>query len=58
MDNNGSVVLIGMIGGNNFEIIVFFFILRGVSIIGIDLVFILIKLRKCVWRRFVKDLKL
>ena len=57
LDNNGSVALIGMTGGNNFETTVFPFILRGVSIIGIDSVFTPIKLRKRVWRRLAKDLK-
>ncbi len=46
-----------MTGGNNFETTVFPFILRGVSIIGIDSVFTPIKLRKRVWRRLAKDLK-
>lgn len=57
LDNNGSVAVIGMTGGNNFETTVFPFILRGASIIGIDSVFTPIKLRKRVWRRLAKDLK-
>ena len=57
LDNNGSVALIGMTGGNNFETTVFPFILRGASIIGIDSVFTPFKLRKRVWRRLAKDLK-
>ena len=57
LDNNGSVALIGMTGGNNFETTVFPFILRGASIIGIDSVFTPIKLRKRVWRRLAKYLK-
>lgn len=57
LDKNGSVALIGMTGGNNFETTVFPFILRGASIIGIDSVFTPIKLRKRVWRRLAKDLK-
>lgn len=57
LDNNGSVALIGMTGGNNFETTVFPFILRGASIIGIDSVFTPIKLRKRVWSRLAKDLK-
>lgn len=57
LDNNGSVALIGMTGGNNFETTVFPFILRRASIIGIDSVFTPIKLRKRVWRRLAKDLK-
>lgn len=57
LDNNGSVALIGMTSGNNFETTVFPFILRGASIIGIDSVFTPIKLRKRVWRRLAKDLK-
>ena len=46
LDNNGSVAVIGMTGGTEFESSVFPFILRGVSIIGIDSVFTPIKLRR------------
>ena len=57
LDNNGSVAVIGMTGGTEFESSVFPFILRGVSIIGIDSVFTPIKLRRRVWRRLARDLK-
>ena len=56
MDNNGSVALIGMTGGNNFETTVFPFILRGASIV-VSIQYLPIKLRKRVWRRLAKDLK-
>ena len=46
-----------MTGGTEFESSVFPFILRGVSIIGIDSVFTPIKLRRRVWRRLARDLK-
>lgn len=57
LDNNGSVAVIGTTGGTEFESSVFPFILRGVSIIGIDSVFTPIKLRRRVWRRLARDLK-
>ena len=57
LDNNGSVAVIGITGGNEFESSIFPFILRGVSIIGIDSVFTPIKLRRRVWRRLARDLK-
>ncbi|MBX5319391.1 MULTISPECIES: acryloyl-CoA reductase [Staphylococcus] len=57
LDNNGSLAVIGMTGGTEFESSVFPFILRGVSIIGIDSVFTPIKLRRRVWRRLARDLK-
>lgn len=57
LDNNGSVAVIGMTGGTEFESSVFPFILRGVSIIGIDSVFTPVKLRRRVWRRLARDLK-
>ena len=56
LDNNGSVALIGMTGGNNFETTVSFHFKRSkynwyrFSIYPI-------KLRKRVWRRLAKDLK-
>lgn len=57
LDNNGSVAVIGMTGGTEFESSVLPFILRGVSVIGIDSVFTPIKLRRRVWRRLARDLK-
>lgn len=57
LDNNGSIAVIGMTGGTQFESSVFPLILRGISILGVDSVFTPIKLRKLVWRRLAKDLK-
>ncbi|WP_436942204.1 acrylyl-CoA reductase family protein [Staphylococcus xylosus] len=57
LDYDGSVALIGMTGGTNFDSSVFPFILRGTSIIGIDSVYTEMKQRKHIWRRLSKDLK-
>ena len=43
IDNNGGVALIGLTGGVSFDTTVYPFILRGVSLVGIDSVFILMK---------------
>lgn len=57
IDNNGGVALIGLTGGLNFSTTVHPFILRGVSLVGIDSVFTPMKLRERVWRRLATDLK-
>src|SRR5699024_2626590 len=57
IDYNGSVAVIGMIGGHTFDSSVFPFILRCTSIIGIDSVYTEMKQRKHIWRRLAKDLK-
>ena len=46
-----------MTGGNHFETSVFPFILRGVSVVGLDSVMTPMKLRQRVWRRLATDLK-
>ena len=56
IDNNGGVVL-GLTGGVSFDTTVHPFILRGVSLVGIDSVFTPMKLRERVWRRLATDLK-
>ncbi|MBN6204308.1 acryloyl-CoA reductase, partial [Staphylococcus saprophyticus] len=57
LDYNGMVAVIGMTAGTKFDSSVFPFILRGVSIIGIDSVYTEIRQRKHIWRRLAKDLK-
>ena len=57
IDNNGGVALIGLTGGVSFDTTVYPFILRGVSLVGIDSVFTPMKLRERVWRRLATDLK-
>ncbi|WP_368863433.1 acrylyl-CoA reductase family protein [Staphylococcus hominis] len=57
LTNGGGVALIGMTGGNHFETSVFPFILRGVSVVGLDSVMTPMKLRQRVWRRLATDLK-
>lgn len=57
INNNGGVALIGLTGGVSFDATVYPFILRGVSLVGIDSVFTPMKLRERVWRRLATDLK-
>lgn len=57
IDNNGGVALIGLTSGVKFSTTVHPFILRGVSLVGIDSVFTPMKLRERVWRRLATDLK-
>ena len=57
LDYNGMVAVIGMTAGAKFDSSVFPFILRGVSIIGIDSVYTEMRQRKHIWRRLAKDLK-
>lgn len=54
---NGSVAVIGMTGGNQFDSSIFPFILRGTNIIGVDSVYTEMRQRKHIWRRLAKDLK-
>lgn len=57
IENNGGVALIGLTGGVKFDATVYPYILRGVSLVGIDSVFTPMKLRERVWRRLATDLK-
>lgn len=57
IENNGGVALIGLTGGVKFDATVYPYILRGVSLVGIDSVFTPMKLRDRVWRRLATDLK-
>ncbi|WP_251942496.1 acryloyl-CoA reductase [Staphylococcus sp. Marseille-Q5304] len=57
LDYEGSVAVIGMTGGTQFETSVFPFILRGANVIGIDSVYTAMNRRKHIWRRLSRDLK-
>lgn len=54
----GSVALSGMAAGVNVPSSVFPFILRGVSLLGIDSVYCPMEERKHIWGRLATDLKL
>ncbi|WP_243385660.1 NADPH:quinone oxidoreductase family protein [Bacillus kexueae] len=53
----GSVAVSGLTGGANVPTTVFPFILRGVSLLGIDSVYCPMELRKTLWKRMATDLK-
>ncbi|WP_426451582.1 acryloyl-CoA reductase [Paenibacillus sp. S-38] len=53
----GSVAVSGMTGGADFTASVFPFILRGVSLLGIDSVYCPQELREALWHRLASDLK-
>ncbi|HUA05559.1 MAG TPA: acryloyl-CoA reductase [Solirubrobacteraceae bacterium] len=53
----GTVALSGLTGGNDVGLTVHPFILRGVSLLGIDSVQTPISLRQEVWRRLATDLR-
>ncbi|MCG7214124.1 acryloyl-CoA reductase [Paenibacillus mucilaginosus] len=53
----GSVAVSGMTGGADFTASVFPFILRGVSLLGIDSVYCPRELREALWLRMASDLK-
>ncbi|GIO24088.1 acryloyl-CoA reductase [Oceanobacillus sp. J11TS1] len=54
----GSVAVSGMAAGVNVPSTVFPFILRGVSLLGIDSVYCPMEERKHIWERLATDLKL
>ncbi|WP_080873612.1 acryloyl-CoA reductase [Oceanobacillus timonensis] len=54
----GSVAVSGMAAGVNLPSSVFPFILRGVSLLGIDSVYCPMEERKYIWERLATDLKL
>jgi len=61
LDHNGKILSIGMISGQNVEVNIMPFILRGVQLIGINSENTPPKLRKKVWKniiKFSKDKKL
>ncbi|WCK55549.1 acryloyl-CoA reductase [Aneurinibacillus sp. Ricciae_BoGa-3] len=53
----GAVAVSGMTGGGNVETTVFPFILRGISLFGIDSVYCPMEVRKRLWERMADDLK-
>jgi acrylyl-CoA reductase (NADPH) len=53
----GAVAVSGMTGGGNVPTTVFPFILRGISLIGIDSVLCPMQVRKKLWDRMAGDLK-
>jgi NADPH2:quinone reductase len=56
-DSWGSVASTGLTGGTDVHLTVMPFILRGVSLIGVDSVACPMDLRREVWRRLATDLK-
>lgn len=57
MKYGASIALSGLTGGNTFTTTVFPFILRGVSLLGIDTVSCTMEKRERAWRRLATDLK-
>lgn len=53
----GCVAVSGLTGGAAVETTVFPFILRGVSLLGIDSVYCPMELREQIWRRMATDLR-
>ncbi|MDC3416880.1 NADPH:quinone oxidoreductase family protein [Aquibacillus salsiterrae] len=53
----GAVAVSGLTGGTSVPTTVFPFILRGVSLIGIDSVYCPMEVRKILWQRMATDLK-
>ncbi|WP_251551976.1 NADPH:quinone oxidoreductase family protein [Neobacillus muris] len=54
---NGAVAVSGLTAGGNVPTTVFPFILRGVSLLGIDSVYCPMEVRKELWNRMAADLK-
>ncbi len=54
---NGAVAVSGLTAGGNVPTTVFPFILRGVSLLGIDSVYCPMEVRKELWKRMAADLK-
>jgi acrylyl-CoA reductase (NADPH) len=57
IQSNGAVAVSGLTGGTDVPTTVFPFILRGVSLLGIDSVYCPMELRKQIWERMASDLK-
>jgi putative quinone oxidoreductase, YhdH/YhfP family len=53
----GSVALSGLTAGNRFETTVYPFILRGVSLLGIDSVFCPMEKRRVIWERISGEMR-
>jgi alcohol dehydrogenase len=58
MKYSGVVTCCGLVGGTAFETSIFPFILRGISLIGIDSVEISLDKKVEIWNRFSTDWKL
>ncbi|WP_042454915.1 NADPH:quinone oxidoreductase family protein [Neobacillus dielmonensis] len=54
---NGAVAVSGLTAGGNVPTTVFPFILRGISLLGIDSVYCPMEVRKPLWNRMADDLK-
>ncbi|NSL50816.1 NADPH:quinone oxidoreductase family protein [Calidifontibacillus erzurumensis] len=54
---NGAVAVSGLTGGSDVSTTVFPFILRGVSILGVDSVYCPMEIRKELWQQMATDLK-
>ncbi|TGB03907.1 acryloyl-CoA reductase [Halobacillus salinus] len=57
LEYNGGAAVSGLTGGTNIPTQVYPFILRGISLIGIDSVNLPMETRKKVWHRLANDLK-
>lgn len=53
----GSVAVSGLTAGNKFSSTIFPFILRGVSLLGIDSVFCPMETRLAIWKRLAGEMK-
>ncbi|MGZ4162393.1 MAG: hypothetical protein ACXVNF_16590 [Neobacillus sp.] len=57
MNYNGSIALSGLTGGGDVPTTVFFFILRGINLLGIDSVYCPMETRVAIWKRMATDFK-
>ncbi|GGF24923.1 putative quinone oxidoreductase YhfP [Halobacillus andaensis] len=57
LNYNGAVAVSGLTGGTKIPAQVYPFILRGISLIGIDSVYCPMSTRKKIWHRLANDLK-
>jgi acrylyl-CoA reductase (NADPH) len=57
IQNNGSVAVSGLTGGGSVPTTVFPFILRGITLLGIDSVYCPMHVRQDLWNRMATDLK-
>ena len=56
IQEGGSVASTGLVGGSNLNTTVMPFIIRGVSLLGIDATMLPIERRRVAWQRLAKDL--
>ena len=57
MDYGGNIALCGLVGGHDFAGTVVPFLLRGISLLGIDSVACPMAYRQIIWQRLATDLK-